>query len=401
MTSIPDWRRRWLGLRLALAFLSVCPAVVASPAAVGPPSADQQAETRGDVSWATGSELRGQLAKEVQVTWRDVPLRDALDRLAALHRTAIFLDRRIDPGLRISLETKGASLQQTIEQLADRLDLGVAYVGPVAYLGPRFVSARLSTLAVQRMDEVKALPPTKQRVWRRRTSWAWPRLTEPRQLVADLARSHELEIENEQALPHDLWRGEKLPPMTLSEKLTLVLAGFQMSYRINADGKILLIRFPSAVAVTRSYQLPNDESLADQIRDRFPQAQIEIDQRQLAFKSTIEDHWQLEEMLGKRPPARVPRREPSEDPNAGADVVNQRYTLKIVNQPLTKAVNAVARQLHLQVQFSSDVRMDPERLVSIDVQQATFDELMEALLKPANLAHRRVGTTLQIISPQK
>ena len=116
MTSIMVWRRRRLISPMARSFLGVCLGFLIDSSTLGQ-DATQQPETDREIQWATGSEFRRQLAKDVRVTWRGVPLRGALDRLAKLHRTAIFLDRHVDPGQRISLETKGATVQRTIEQL--------------------------------------------------------------------------------------------------------------------------------------------------------------------------------------------------------------------------------------------------------------------------------------------
>jgi hypothetical protein len=354
-------------------------------------------ETDREIQWATGSEFRRQLAKDVRVTWRGVPLRDALDRLAKLHRTAIFLDRHVNPGQRISLETKGATVQRTIEQLADRLELGTAYVGPVIYIGPRYVCDRLSTLTVKRNDEVKTMSAKTKRIWRRRSAWGWPRLAEPRQILVQLASTHGIDIKNDQAIPYDVWRSESLPPMTLPEKLTLLLSGFQMSYGFDQDGTVMLKRFPSAVAIKRSYTLPNDESLRDRIHGEFPQAHIEIDGRQLMIESTIEDHWRVAEMLGIRTRPWESSTDSAETSTTDVGDSNQRYTLKIVNQRLADILKAMAKQLDLEVDFSSDVEANLQQLVSISVHQVTIDELLDTILKPANLAHQRTGTKLRIL----
>ncbi len=396
MTSIMVWRWRRLIGPMARSFLGICLGFLIDSSTLGQ-DATQQPETDREIQWATGSEFRRQLAQDVRVTWRGVPLRDALDRLAQLHRTAFFLDRHVDPELRISLETNGATVQRTIEQLTDRLGLGIAYVGPVIYIGPHYVCDRLSTLTVKRNDEVKSMTAATKRIWRRRRAWGWPRLAEPRQILTQLASTHGLEIKNEQALPYDLWRGESLPPMTLPEKLTLLLSGFQMSYGLDQDGKVLLTRFPSAVAIKRSYTLPNDQSLQDRIHGEFPQAHIEIDGRQLVMESTIEDHWRVAEMLGTRTRPLASSADSAETSTTDVDDSNQRYTLKIVNQPLAKVLKAIAKQLNFQVEYSSDVEANPQQLVSISVHQVTIDELLDAILKPASLAHQRTGTRLRIL----
>lgn len=396
MTSIMVWQWRRLMGPMAHSFLGLCLGCVIASSALGQ-DATQEPATEQQIRWATGSEFRRQLAQSVRGTWRGVPLRDALDRLAELHRTAIFLDRHVDPELRISLETNGATLQRTIEQLVDRLDLGIAYVGPVVYIGPRYLCDRLSTLAVMRNDEVKSMPAVTKRVWRRRSTWGWPRLSEPRQILAELARTHGLDIKNEQALPYDLWRAESLPSLTLPEKLTLLLAGFQMSYGFDQDGKVVLTRFPSAVAVKRTYTLPNDESMSDRLRGEFPQARIEIDGRQLVFESTIEDHWRVAEMLGMRTRPLASSAAAAENSQTDVDDPQRLYTLRIVNQPLSKVLKAIANQLNLQVEIAGGAEANPQQLISISVQQATIDELLDAILKPANLAHERTGTRLRIL----
>ncbi len=61
----------------------------------------------GAAEWHTGTKLSRQLAGRVDsLAWEGAPLRDLLASLAEARHTAVFLDRRIDPGQKPSLRIR-------------------------------------------------------------------------------------------------------------------------------------------------------------------------------------------------------------------------------------------------------------------------------------------------------
>src|SRR4051794_30114778 len=78
---------------------------------------------------ANGSRAKQSVVQAASIHWQRVPLRDALARLHALFNENIFLDRRVDPGMRVSLDIESASAEEIVQAVAAGHDLGVARVG--------------------------------------------------------------------------------------------------------------------------------------------------------------------------------------------------------------------------------------------------------------------------------
>ncbi len=185
-----------------------------------------------------------------------------------------------------------------------------------------------------------------------------------------------------------------LPPLTLAERLTLFFAGFQMSYRVDDQGNILLTKLPSAVAVERQYRL-RDSGLVDRLRTMFPQADIEVAGDTLVVRSTVEDQNEIRKIVNGENPESADTTAADVD-TATVDLEQKRFRLRVVNREFQPLLNELARTLDLKLEISDDVLVDEQQLISIEVQDATIDELMKAVLKPVDLIHERNGKTLRI-----
>ena len=343
---------------------------------------------RSRINWATGSELRRQLAKPIGVTWERVPLRDAIERLSKQSRVAMFLDRNVDPNLRITLQAKSAPLERIVEKLASSLNLGVAQVGPVIYLGPPFNASRLSTLAVQRNDELRELTAKQAAKWRKSEPWSWPRLAQPKAILSEMAKANKLTLKNLNRIPHDLWPRADLPAMTLPERLTLLLVGFKLSYQFDSDDNVRFVRFPSAVSVERQYRLRNDQML-EQLKSTFPQADIEASKDMAVVRTTVEEHAEIRSLLD----GTVPQRRQT----VTQGLESKRYTLRIVDREFVRVIKQLSEQIGLDLVVGDGVSINAKQLVTIDVTEATVDQLMTELLQQVGLTHERSGNKLTLL----
>lgn len=343
------------------------------------------------IAWRTGNDFKRQLQSSVSLTWRDNPLRNGLDSLAESQRVAIFLDRRVDPSQVVNATIDDLPLEKALRYLAKQRRLGVGFVGPVVYVGPPRVASRVATLAELRNEEARNLPDKLRRVLMKRAPVAWP-LGQPRTVVTSLAHEAGLELPAPERIPHDLWRETQLPPMTFSERLTLILAGFQMNFSIDADeSKIHLTQFPRAVSIVRRYPVKteNIDELMTQLSRGFPQATIERMGRKLVVRSTLEDHWQLQKMLG------TGSRDKSGSRNSPGGS-RQVYTLNVQNQPVGTLLRTLAARLNLSIKFTTEAEALGQKLVTFSVRDANADELLTAAARPAGLKCAIVRGTIHV-----
>ena len=204
--------------------------------------------------WATGPALQRRLAAPVDIMWSENTLRHALGMLSQVHRVAIVLDRRVAPDQQIDLEVSATPLGLALRQIAERCQLTVAMLGPVAYFGPPGATSRLRTLSTLREEDARKLPPAASKKLLQSKALAWDDFAAPRALVEKLAREGGVDLTGLELVPHDLWSAAEMPPLPLVDRITLLANQFDLTFQIAADGSSLqLVPVPDDVALTRSY----------------------------------------------------------------------------------------------------------------------------------------------------
>ena len=97
------------------------------------------------------------------IHWQDVPLRDAIGRLEKLFDESTFLDRRIDPTVRVNLDMSASSVEQVLTPIAAEHGWGVSRVGEVVYLGPAAAAEQLAASSRRGKHDVAKLPQRSER----------------------------------------------------------------------------------------------------------------------------------------------------------------------------------------------------------------------------------------------
>ena len=264
------------------------------------PAAGQQS-----MDFATGADFARRLRQPVQISWSQSPLRPSLERLAQTQRVAVFLDRRLDPQRPLDLHLPLTPLAESLEQIARDQDAAVSWLDPVVYLGPPATTAKLATLLELNRQQLQQVPESARRGWETPAPTSWALLSQPRQLVQQMAGQRGVTLEGVDQIPHDLWAAQQLPPLDLLQQLTIVLAGFDLCVVLDANGQARVASIPQRVAVTRSY------TLTDRQWSRWPQwsatlAGIESQRvgRELVLAARAEDHRRVSDWLQGSKPAR-------------------------------------------------------------------------------------------------
>ncbi len=378
------------------AFVGLLLAVVApSPAAGRSPSAP--------------SDYQRRLDRPCGVFWTDVPLRRGLMRLGEVQGVPIFLDRRIDPDQRLTLSLDAPSLRQALESLAARLSLGVSYLDPIVYLGPPTAASRLRTLAALRQEE---FPPQDRRRALRRPA-AWPTLRTPREILRDLCGEAGLSPENLEDIPHDLWPEIRLPAMPWTDRMTLVLIGFDRTFRVDsARNTVTFVPIPAEPTLTRRLPLPAGSSpgdiLAQHWQDAVPGVRAEIAGSELIAQGPLESLERLGELLRGFDRALPPRTSPGVTTSPGGPpastasdpFLTRRFTVRQGQGTLDGVIRQLAVQLQMDLQIDAvalaarGIRLDHK--ITFTVNNGTVDDLWRAVLEPHGLSFERRGRAIRI-----
>jgi hypothetical protein len=296
------------------------------------------------VSWLIGTAYQRELRKPLSFDWTNSPIRDALMRLSKDINVAIFLDRRVDPDKRVDYRPKNvAPLSELLKDFAASQNLGVASVGSVVYIGPMDTAAKLPTLLKIRREELRKLPRTVSQRFARSHAEQWQALTTPRELLTRIEENYGVQTAGKELLPHDLWPAASLPEMSFTDKMTLLLAGFQLTYKIDSSG-IRLMPIPERMTL------------------------VKVDGGRV-IKRTV-----------------VPG--------------DKRFTLNVENQPVGPLMKALAAKLDLELQVDKSAENSLGKLVSLNVKEATRDELLRAALNPAGLDFRLEGKSVIVFASE-
>jgi hypothetical protein len=340
-------------------------------------------------TWLSGEAIDEALQGKVSVTWSNIPVRRALESLCKAQKLALLLDRRVDPDQKIELHVDNVPLREALEQIAARLKIGVALIGPVVYFGPKATATRLRTVATLRDDDVRNLKQDAQTTWRRAERWSWEKLSTPRDLLTTLAGKNGLEIEGLEQIPADLWGAADLAPLNLAQRLTLILAQYDLTFEIGKDGKsVRLAPMPAKPVVERTYPISGRQDFVSQLRGNplLAGAEIKVANDQVVVRGREEDQEIVRNLRGQRPAMRA---------TEGKKV----YTLH-VQLPIGELLHALGPQMGLEIQLDKEAiaaaKISLATKVEVNLKDASADELLKAVLDPAGLTYVRHENVIEV-----
>ena len=349
------------------------------------------AEAQQPIAWHTGVELAKELAQPVGVRWSGTPLRETITGLLRARRVAVLIDRRVDPGQELELTADDVPLEQLLQEIAERRSLGLSLVGPVAYLGPPRVAAQVRTLSELRREDARGLASSGRQKFLQSKRIQWDDFATPRELLRELAAGNGFEIAGLDEVPHDLWAAADLPPLPLVDRLTLIAVQFDLTFQIADDAKaVALVPVPDEVAIDRSYPGGRQpEQLASRWAGLAPNSRIRVVGSRIHVRGLLEDHERI------TAPGRTPGR-PSSRPGQG----ETRFTVREAKGPLGEVLRQLAARLQVELKIDHEALrrsgISLQQQVSFGVEDATFDELFEAVLAPAGCSFRRKGKVIEI-----
>lgn len=283
----------------------------------------------------SGKPFEGALDQRIGRSWTGQDghrLRDVVKQLVDLQRVSIVLDRRIDPTQSIELTMPSTPLREIISSLARKVDSEMSVVGNVVYVGPADSAKKLRTLVELRNSELSKLTSgaaAGKSPWRnrptsltQRKTFVWQELDRPRDMLKQVADKFQIEIEELDNLPHDLWATTSFPQMTAAESLSLLLVQFGSTFEFLPNrAAIRVVPIPKRVFVERSHTvLANSPVILEAARKQFPDVELEQSGSKLIARGTVEQQAELTAWLR---PGNQKTSKPS-----GKSLSERRFTIK-------------------------------------------------------------------------
>jgi hypothetical protein len=346
-----------------------------------------------DTLWKTGDAFKRELETPVGVTWVNGELRPRIEGFAASHNTAVMLDRRINPNQKIELSFDDVPLGEAWKRIASRIGADTTTIGSVVYIGPTGTTKKLRTVLSLRTDVVTQLPQAARQRWRSPKAWMWDNAVAPRDLLASLCRESGVQVDNLAEIPADLWAGNDLPALNLVEKLTLLLAQFDLTYELDSSGlRLHLVPIAESPTIIRSHPLPSSSPSLETLRGTGALSAVDmsVQGNALVVRGTQEEHELVDSALAGR--------------TAKASSVKEGrkvFTLNVpVEKPASKLLSELAAKLGWDLKIDRDAikaaGLSADALVTVKVKDATEDELLRAILNPAQLQFHRRGSVIEI-----
>lgn len=308
-------------------------------------------------TWKMGASLDAQLQQAISIHFAERPLRGALQRLEQEFGTAVFLDRRLNPDQPVTLAAADLPLSQIIAELVQQaaanqqMTATTCRLGGVTYWGPKEAGKQLAVAAAARRDEATRLPAKLRTQVLKTSPLSWPELAEPRTLVQDLAAKAGLTLVSGQVIPHDLWPAVDLPPLTVADQLSLVLAGFDLTYRIDvAKQQLELVSWPANSA--QSTESNQTATTRAQAKGGAPKSSI----------------------------------------STGRSV----YSLRVSGQAAGNVLKTIAQSLQKELTYEPAVVEKLRTPVTFDLKNVPLEQLLETALAPCGLSYEITEKQLRV-----
>jgi hypothetical protein len=330
---------------------------------------------------AAEAPLAAKLQGRLTATWEGQELQTVLERIADSQHVSLWVDRRVDPQHIVNAQFTDADLSQVLERILDDANLGWSAWEEIIYIGPKESAREAATLLAIARGSLDELSASRRARWLAAEAASWPRLSDPRTVLAGWLEQAGVTVKHSEALSHDLWDGRKLPPLPLVDRVVLLLLGFDKTCRISASGQTLEI-----VPITRPVSITEEYAPGRQMRELLSafreDASVVLNRQgnRVAVTGRWEDQQRARQIIKG---AGANRNATTARPGRNQE---RRFSLKLENQRVDKVIEQLTGQLRLEVIWQADAQSRRETLTSCDVRNGTLEELLTGVLSPAGLS---------------
>jgi len=309
-----------------------------------------------------------------------------------------------NPSATLDFSADDLPLDELLSRLAQARGGVARVVGNTVYLGPAEPSAPLRTLVALRTRELNDAirEGTGKRGFVKPYDFSWNDLATPRELLERLAQRHSFELRGIERVPHDLWGAAELPQATLAEALSLILIQFDLTFVWRKGGAGVEIEpIAGDPRLEQSHPAPKGikpRAWLERVEQELQGRQAKLRGEAVVFSGLQEEHETIEALRDQLRGTRLPTRK-GQEPAGGAKEV--RYTLRMQDKPVGSLLKTLeSRQPAYQFEYDAAALQQAgirlEQRISLDVKDATVEELLRTALSQVRLGFEIEGQKVRL-----
>lgn len=340
-----------------------------------------------EIDWLTGRSLDQKLKLGLTAIASDVPLRERLVGFSRRHRIAVFLDRRVDPSLSVTLALRHVTAEQLLWAIADQCELGVCRLDDFFYLGPKQTAACLPEAWRELSSSSKAIGSSGNQHWRNEAPLASATPAYFPALLRELTKSAKISIANPAAVQHDYWNSFSLPTMSLEKRLAILLIGFNAWPELDPkEPQFSIVSFPDQeLTTTAARGIADARALAKELRSQFPKTKIKATKSGISAEGPWQDISALTSLLVKRQDA------------AGEPPAEQTFAeLEVKEATRERVLQSLAQGTGRQLIIAPNCRELVEQVVEFHLFNVGLSELVAAALAGSDLQFEITDDSIRI-----
>lgn len=337
-------------------------------------------------TWKSGSALRDALEGKIKFASKG-ELVDDLASLSQKSGVAILLDRAIDPSQKEAIPGDLMPLGQLLDQVAEQQNGTAIEIGSAIYIVPKTKGAKFDTLRAIQKNQLSKLSADSRKSLSQSRGLSWGYLSNPKDTLEAIVNSVGFKLANHKLIEHDLWRSQQLPNLPVWEQLVLLFNMMDRAFVIDdAKKTITAIKLLDDQSIQVPYRksylarikkfLANENvtgaNLAEQRGTVFVQAPYSV-HNQLAALLTRKRSWKNKVVAGSK------------------DV----FDLK-TNAMRGAILKTIANNRGVELRYNASVAKQLQQTVSVNVEQASADDLIKATLSGTALRYKLTDTHLDI-----
>ena len=170
---------------------------------------------------------------------KDLPVLDLLEMRARIDGFTFLLDRRIDPALPITYSNRSVPLARGLTEALAAVKLEAFFLDSFLYVGPPGSVGTFLLDRALRREKLATLSNPAQGRLKTPISLDGEDGCVPSELLAEAAKKIDFSWEKVRTMPFDCWRPLHVPPIPAEDLFSLLLIGFDVSWRIDDQKPVL------------------------------------------------------------------------------------------------------------------------------------------------------------------